>query len=140
MFDFSQSIVKPWPVQLPFGSRNTTLTDVRWSAERVCELTIEHQPLGHELDRWCFRAIAPLDVIVQEDEGQVVSLWLRRTACCPGESGFLVVEDSPIIRAITRTEPQVELRMAPMRHFVLGTDWGVAHIICEETPSLERAA
>jgi hypothetical protein len=140
MFDYSKSLVRPWPAKLPFRSRHTTLTDVRWAVEGFCDLTVEHRPPGGDATRWRFRADAPLDVIIQEDEGQAVSLWMRRSECSPGEEGFLVVEASPILRAIRETEPHVEPTLTNVQHFVIGTDDGVAHVLCEATPSLEQVA
>ncbi len=79
-----------------------------------------------------------MNVLVQEDEGQVCSLWRRRDECCRGAGGFVIVDKSPIVAAIILHEGHVADLAETMRHFVIGTDAAVAHVICAEPPSATR--
>jgi hypothetical protein len=109
---------------------------VEWDGDQsVCDLVIE---LTKPTERWRFRAFEPMSVLVQEDEGQVCSLWSRRDQCCKGAGGFLVVANSPMIDAIALNEGHIGDFARSMQHFVLGTDSAVAHVLCAEPPIATR--
>ncbi|HEX8899993.1 hypothetical protein [Vitreimonas sp.] len=119
--------------------RTVLLARVEWitNVDRVCEIDVEFDP---PLERWRIEALEPMSVIVQEDEGQVCSLWRRRDECCPGAGGFLIVEKSPMIAAIVQHESQAARIAESMQHFVIGTDAAVAHVLCQDAPKVSKIA
>jgi len=76
--------------------------------------------------------------VIERDEIQVVSLWVRRSECCEGAGGFLVVENSPMLAALLGPEAHLETNedVTEAKHFVIGTDWGVAHILSRDVPQV----
>ena len=137
MFNYSKSTVRPWPEQLPFGTRHSYLSGVRWSEDRSV-FEIEVALPGDERVHWHFAADKPMYVLVEDDERQVLSLWARRNECCQGGGGYLIVENSPLLDAVLRTESHLKIydEFVNARHFVLGTETAVAHVICVDRPEL----
>ena len=139
MFDYSQATVRPWPEALPFGSRHTYLLDVHWTCEQ-CAVTIERDEPSLPKERWKFVAEYAVEVIIHQDERQAVGLWVRRDETCPGADGYLVVEKSPILAAVLKHEPHLDFYadICDARHFVIGTDSAVAHILSRDVPKLTQ--
>jgi hypothetical protein len=103
-------------------------------------VNIERDEPGKAREIWRFTAEYAVEVIVHQDERQAVGLWVRRNDTCPDADGYLVVENSPVLEAILKYEPHLDIDsdVREARHFVIGTGSAVAHILCRNTPQLAR--